>query len=257
MQDEKYWIWLSKLNLCPKNIIKYLETNSVEKLWNAKEEKINKYFKKEEITKILNIKYRENLSAHEKYLKKYGISLITIKDHLYPQNLRNLKEPPIVLYSIGNLEILKEKNIAIVGARRCTDYGTTVAKAFAYSLSKNNIAITSGLALGIDKAAHEGVLLAKGKTVVVVGTGLDIVYPKENKILLEDIVKNNGLVLSEYPLGTKPEKQNFPRRNRIISGLSDGVLVVEASKKSGSLITVDFALEQGKEIYAVPRKYIK
>ena len=231
MQDEKYWIWLSKLNLCPKNIIKYLENHSVEELWNAKEEKINNFFKKEEITKILNIKYRENLKAHEKYLKKYGIGLITIRDNLYPKNLINLEEPPIVLYSIGNLENLKEKSIAIVGARRCTDYGKNVAKAFAYSLSKNNIAVTSGLALGVDKAAHEGALLAKGRTIAVVGTGLDIIYPKENKTLFEEIVKNNGLVLSEYPLGTKPEKQNFPKRNRIISSLSSGVLVVEASKK--------------------------
>lgn len=257
MQDEKYWIWLTKLNLCPKNIINYLEKHNIEELWNAKEEKLNKYFNKEEINKLLNAKYRQNLDLHENYLKRYAINLITIKDNKYPEKLKNIEDPPIALYAVGNLENLKEKNIAIVGARRCTDYGKNVAKAFAYSLSKNNIVITSGLALGIDAAAHEGALLAKGKTIAVVGTGLDIIYPKENKNLFIDIIKNNGLILSEYPLGTKPEKQNFPRRNRIISSLSYGVLVVEASKKSGSLLTADFALEQGKEIYAVPRKHIK
>ena len=124
-------------------------------------------------------------------------------------------------------------------------------------MSKKDYTIVSGLALGIDKASHEGALIAKGKTIAIVGTGLDIIYPKENKNLFYDIIRNNGLVLSEFPLGTKPDKYNFPKRNRIISAISDGVLVVEASKKSGSLITVEFALEQGKEIFAIPRKHSK
>ncbi len=257
MKDIKYWIWLSQLNLCPKKTKKYLESHSIQNLWKSKEDDISSFFKKEEVNKILNLKYRQNLELHEEYLNKYQIKLITIKDKIYPKRLKEIEDSPLVLYVIGNLGLLNEKSIAIVGARRCTGYGKTVAEAFAYLLSKNNITIVSGLALGIDKASHEGTLLAKGNTIAVVGTGLDIVYPKENKKLFENIINNNGLVLSEYPLGTKPEKQNFPRRNRIISALSDGVLVVEASKRSGSLITVDFALEQGKEIYVVPRKYYK
>lgn len=253
MLEEKYWIWLTKLNLSPKNVINYLEEHNIEKLWNAKEEEICKYFNKIEITNIINSKFRENLSSHEKYLKKYGIKLISIKNRLYPRKLRYIEEPPIALYAIGNLEIFKEKNIAIVGARKCTDYGKTVAQAFSYSLSKQNIVITSGLALGVDRAAHEGTVLANGKTIAVVGTGLDIIYPKENKEIFKEIIKSNGLIVSEYPLETKPERQNFPRRNRIISALCDGVLVVEAGGNSGALITVDYALEQGKNIYAIPR----
>ena len=113
------------------------------------------------------------------------------------------------------------------------------------------------MAKGIDTAAHIGVLQAKGKTIAVIGTGIDLVYPKENKDLMRKIIENNGLIISEYPIGTKPNKENFPRRNRIISGLSDGVLVIEAREKSGALITVDYALEQGKNVYVVPRKYYK
>lgn len=257
MEDIKHWIWLSRLDLCPKNVINFFNNNNIETLWNAKEKDLNNFFKKEEKDRILNPKYKLGLKQYEQYIKKYGIKPITIKDTNYPKKLKNIDDFPIVIYAIGNLETLQEKNISIVGARKCTDYGTNVAKAFAYSLTKHNIVITSGLAIGIDKSAHEGALLAKGKTIAVVGTGLDIIYPKENKNLFEDIIKNNGLVISQFPLGTKPEKVNFPKRNKIISALSDGVLVVEAGIKSGSLITAEFALEQGKEIYAVPRKYSK
>lgn len=257
MKDIQYWIWLSMLNLCPERAKKYLKNHSLETLWNSKEEELYKIFKKEETERILDLKYRQNLSLHEEYIKKYGIKLITIKDAIYPKKLKDINNAPLVFYAIGNFKLLKEKSIAIVGARKCSDYGKTVAQAFAYSLSKKDYTIVSGLALGIDKASHEGALIAKGKTIAIVGTGLDIIYPKENKNLFYDIIRNNGLVLSEFPLGTKPDKYNFPKRNRIISAISDGVLVVEASKKSGSLITVEFALEQGKEIFAIPRKHSK
>ena len=257
MEKTKYWIWLSKLNLCPEKTKDYLKRHSLEELWNAKEEKLKKFFTKREVEKILCKSYREDLSLHEEYLKKYGIRLITFLDNLYPKRLKQIEKPPIVLYAVGNLKLLEGKNIAIVGARKCTEYGKNVAQAFAYLLAKNDFVITSGLAIGVDRASHEGALLAKGKTIAVVGTGLDIIYPRENKKLFYDIIANNGLIISEYPLGTKPEKYNFPRRNRIISALSDGVLVIEAGKKSGSLITVNYALEQGKDVYAVPRKCSK
>lgn len=257
MKDIQYWIWLSMLNLCPERTKKYLKNHSLKELWYSKEEEICNFFKKGEIERILDLKFRQNLNEHEEYLEKYKIKLITIKDDIYPKKIKDLEDSPLVLYAVGNQDLLKGKNIAIVGARKCSDYGKTVAQAFAYSLSKNNITITSGLAIGVDRASHEGALIAKGKTIAVVGTGLDIVYPKENKNLFYEIIKNNGLVLSEFPLGTKPVKYNFPKRNRIISALSDGVLVIEAGKKSGSLITVDFALEQGKEIYVIPRKCSK
>lgn len=256
MQDIKHWIWLSKLDLSPNNLKRCLGKYTLTEIWNIQNE-IKEFFTKEEFEKIQNKTYKEGLEKHELYLKKYGIKLIKYTDLEYPENLKNIENAPIVLYTLGNINLLKEKNIAIVGARNCTQYGETVAKAFAYLLSKNNIVITSGLARGIDEAAHKGTIIAKGGTIAVIGTGIDIIYPKENETLFKKIVENNGLIISEYPLGTKPNKENFPRRNRIISGIADGVLVVEAGEKSGALITVDFALEQGKNIYATPREYFK
>lgn len=197
------------------------------------------------------------MEQEEKYLAKYNIKLITIKEKEYPEKLKHIENPPICLYVLGNEKLLNEKSIAIIGSRNHSDYGKTVALGFSYWLAKNDITVISGLAKGIDSFAHFGTIQANGKTIAVIGTGIDLIYPKENKELMEEIIKNGGAVISEYPLGTQPNKENFPRRNRIISGLSDGILVVEASKKSGALITVDFGLEQGKNVYAVPRKHYK
>lgn len=256
MQDLKYWIWLSKIDISPEKIKKCLETCNPEDIWNLKEKTI-KFFTKEEIQKIQNINYKKNLELHEKYLLKHHIELINIKDKEYPEKLRNIDNAPICLYLLGNKNVLNLKSIAIVGSRDCSEYGKTMSQAFSYLLAKNNITVISGLAKGIDSAAHIGTLQAKGKTIAVIGTGIDLIYPKENKNLMEQIIRNGGTIISEYPLGTKPDKENFPRRNRLISGLSDGVLVVEAREKSGALITVDYGLEQGKNIYAVPREYYK
>lgn len=252
MQKIKYWIWLSKIDISPEKIKNILEKNKIEDIWNLKEE-IKQNFTKEEIEKIQNIKYRQDLEQHEKYMKKHNIELITIKDNEYPEKLKKIYNPPICLYLLGNKKLLNKKNIAVVGSRECSEYGKTMALAFSYLLAKNNIIVVSGLAKGIDSAAHTGTLQAKGETIAIVGTGIDLIYPKENKTLMNDILKNNGLIVSEYPLGTGPDRENFPRRNRIISGLSEGVLVVEAREKSGALITVDYALEQGKNIYVIPR----
>lgn len=143
-------------------------------------------------------------------------------------------------------------SIAIIGCREASEYGKKAAQYFSYNLAKQNINIVSGLAKGIDCFAHIGALQAKGKTIAVIGSGLDIIYPKENEKLAEKIICSGGAIISEYPIGTIPKKDNFPARNRIISGLCKGVLIVEAKEKSGSLITGDFAMEQGKEIFAVP-----
>lgn len=182
------------------------------------------------------------------------IEEINIENEFYPQQLKNIYNPPNKIYILGNKEILKESGIAIVGARRATEYGKKVAFKFSKELSARGINIISGLALGIDTYAHLGTLQleCKGKTIAVLGSGLDIIYPKQNIGLVKEILKKGGCIISEYPLGTKPEKSHFPQRNRIISGLSKGVLVVEASEKSGALITADFALEQGKDVFAVP-----
>lgn len=256
MQEIKQWIWLSKIDLTPEKIKQCLQKYTIEDIWNEKKE-TKKYFTKEEIEKIGNKKYKQNLEKQEQYLIEHNIKLISIKSKQYPEKLKYINNPPICLYILGNEKILNEKSIAIVGSRNYSEYGRTIALGFSYLLAKNNITVISGLAKGIDSFAHNGTMQAKGKTIAVIGTGIDLIYPKENKELVEEIIKNGGTVISEYPLGTLPNKENFPRRNRIISGLSDGILVVEAREKSGALITVNYGLEQGKNIYAVPRKHHK
>lgn len=255
MKDIKYWIWLSRLEgLSPKTLMELLERYKTPKeLWNkTKEELILDGIKEKQADEIVNPKYRHNLDKYLEYMNNNNIELINIYDKYYPDRLKVIYDPPVVLYVKGNKKILKEKGISIVGCRLCTKYGEKIAKKLSYNLSLNNINIISGLAKGIDSFAHRGTLMAHGRTLAVVGCGLDRVYPQENKKLFDEIISNGGAVISEYIIGTKPLAQNFPRRNRIISGLSDGVVVIEAREKSGTLITVDFALEQGKNIYAVP-----
>jgi len=194
----------------------------------------------------------DKAQAEIERLSVLGIQVVTLADDSYPPLLREIYDPPIVLYVKGDLNaILASPTIAIVGSRRCSTYGTNAANFLARELAANGIAIISGLARGIDGAAHRGVLEVRGKTVGVVGTGLDVIYPKEHKKLTEEIA-TTGAIISEFPLGTPPLAQNFPYRNRVISGLSLGVLVVEASEHSGSLITARLASEQGREVFAVP-----
>ncbi len=193
-----------------------------------------------------------NLKKYKEYIEKNNINIITIQDEKYPENLKYIYDKPIVLYTKGNMELLNSNGIAIVGSRYCTEYGKNIATKMAYNIAKSNKCVISGLAKGIDSYAHIGALKAKGYTIAVLGNGLDNIYPNENKKLSEKIIENNGLLISEYIVGTKPEKINFPERNRIISALAKGIVIVEAKEKSGALITADFGLEQGKEIFAVP-----
>ncbi|HEY9574263.1 MAG TPA: DNA-processing protein DprA [Lachnospiraceae bacterium] len=169
----------------------------------------------------------------------------------YPQKLQTIEKPPASIFVMGKLPSVYQPSVAIVGARSCSPYGKMVAKDFAKSLARAGVQIISGMARGIDGAAHEGALEGGGKTFAVLGCGVDVCYPKEHYSLYRRIL-NSGGVLSEFPCKMPPLAKNFPRRNRIISGLADLLLVVEAKEKSGSLITVDFALEQGKIVYAVP-----
>ena len=182
------------------------------------------------------------------------IEEIGIENEFYPKQLKEIYDAPVKIYVLGNKELLNQRGIAIVGTRKATEYGKKVALQFSRDLSEIGVNIISGLALGIDTYAHLGTLQleGKGKTIAVLGSGLDQIYPKQNIELARKIIKSGGCILSEYPLGTKPEKLNFPQRNRIISGLAKGVLVVEADEKSGSLITADFALEQGRDVFAIP-----
>ena len=177
---------------------------------------------------------------------------ITKNDKCYPKQLKNIYDAPKKLYIRGNKEILGNFGVAIVGCRDNTKYGELIAKNLGYNLAKQGINVISGLAKGIDSFAHIGAIYAKGRTIAVLGNGIDTIYPEENIIIAKKIIEYGGCIVSEYPPKTKIEKKNFPARNRIISGLSQSVVIVEAKEKSGALITVDFALEQGREVYAVP-----
>ena len=180
------------------------------------------------------------------------IEKIKINDLGYPFLLSQIYNPPKELFVLGNKEILREKSIAIVGCRNCTSYGVKVAKELAYNLSRRNIITVSGLAKGIDTYCHIGTIEGKGRTIAVVAHGLDMIYPKENRDLAKKIIECGGAIVSEYEVGTKPLKEHFPARNRIISGLAEKTVIVEAGEKSGALITANFALEQGRDVYAVP-----
>jgi DNA processing protein len=189
------------------------------------------------------------------WLQKDNAHVVTLADSAYPQRLLEINNPPAVLYAIGNLHWLNHPSIAIVGSRNATPQGEKNAEEFAASLCNFGLCVVSGMALGIDGAAHRGALKASGKsngaTIAVVGTGLDIVYPARHRDLAHQIAER-GLIISEFPLGTPSKAQNFPRRNRLISGLSLGCLVVEANIDSGSLITARLATEQGREVFAIP-----
>jgi DNA processing protein len=186
-----------------------------------------------------------------KLMEKNQVRLLTFKDDAYPENLKSIYDPPPFLFIKGEIERGDQNAIAIVGARAASTYGNQTAQKIGRELAKRGITIVSGLAWGIDSIGHSSALEENGRTVAVFGSGLDVIYPPQNRKLAERIMQNGALV-SEFPMGTKPEKQNFPRRNRLISGLSLGVVVIEAGAKSGALLTAQHALEQNREVFAVP-----
>jgi DNA processing protein len=181
-----------------------------------------------------------------------GVTLLSMEDALYPRRLKEIYDPPLVLYVRGNAEVLAKPGIAMVGTRHPTPYGTGMAERLATDLAAQGLAIISGMARGVDTASHRGAIAAKGKTIAVFGTGVDVIYPKENSRLSEQILALGGALISEFPLGTFAAPQNFPIRNRILSGMSIGVLVVEAAEYSGTRITARMALEQNRDVFAVP-----
>ena len=191
------------------------------------------------------------LDAAHAWLGESGNSLMTLADPDYPRALLEIADPPAMLYCKGRRALLGQTGLAVVGSRNATPQGLRDAEAFAHALSDAGFTIVSGLALGIDAAAHRGGLAGAGSSVAVVGTGIDRIYPARNKALAHELA-GRGLIVSEFPLGTPPLPGHFPRRNRLISGLATGVLVVEAAPDSGSLITARVATEQGREVFAIP-----
>lgn len=199
------------------------------------------------------LKEAENISLEDemKILEAQSIKLLFIEDEEYPENLRNIGLPPIFLYYKGDINLLNGLILGIVGTRRATVYGKQVCEEITKGLIEAGVTIVSGLAYGIDSICHKKILTLGGKTISVVGSGLDVVYPVENKKLWEEIGEK-GLIISEYPLGTPPYQYNFPMRNRIITGISKGIVIIESREKGGSLITAQLALEEGRDIFAVP-----
>ncbi len=200
--------------------------------------------------RLLEARKRETQPAYET-LCETGIAFLSLEDEAYPKLLRQIPDAPYALYIKGRLPEEEKKRVAIVGARMCSEYGRAAAVQLARRLAANGICVVSGMARGIDAAGHTGAIEADGITCAVLGCGVDVCYPKSNALLYREILQK-GCILSEYPPGTPPHPAFFPQRNRVISGLSDIVVVVEAKERSGSLITADQALEQGRDVYAVP-----
>lgn len=253
MTMKKYYLGFSLTpGIGPMRLRRLLEhLGSPEQAWNAPvEELIRAGLDDASIAALLETRRRLSLDDELGRIHRLGITLLTWEDTGYPERLRHIYAPPPVLYLRGMLDPV-EPMVALVGTRRPTPYGREVARRLAGDLARNGVTVVSGLAIGIDTEAHQAALAAGGRSVAVLACGLDRVYPPNNRRLAEEIVAHGALV-SDYPPGTLPEPRNFPPRNRIISGLSLGVVVVEAGERSGALITCDFAAEQGREVFAVP-----
>jgi len=255
MERAEYNYWLSNIkNLGAVTIEKLLKNfGDAKELFNASRQELEAKSGLNEalINNIINSRNIKKIQSGYDKLITSGIYFVSKEDKHYPEKLKHIYGAPFALYIKGKLPKDNEKTIAIIGARECTAYGREMARYFARELASQGISIISGLARGIDCAAHQGALQVSAITYGILGCGIDICYPRENiKTYME--IQSQGGIISEYAPGTPPLSCNFPMRNRIISGLSDGILVIEAKKKSGSLITVDMGLDHGKNIYALP-----
>lgn len=252
----KEWISLNMTpGVGPRAATKMLEKfGSAENVFHATRGDLESLrLRAETVESILKREFHAPAVEELEKVKEIGGDVLILDDGSYPYLLREIADPPITLYVKGDwASCFEAPSIGVIGSRKCSTYGENASHMLARDLAENGICIVSGLARGIDTAAHRGALSAKGKTIAVLGTGIDNVYPKENKKLTEEILDAGGAIVSQFPLQTPPLKDNFPYRNRIISGLSYGVLLVEASERSGSLITARLAMEQNREVLAVP-----
>ena len=254
MSSPALWIWLSTLKGLPQTALHSLleHFGSPTEIYSASLKEIGEVLSSPEKAEIFKNKSLVEADRILGQCATLGISVITYQDASYPERLRNISDPPAVLYVKGRLPAFDlYPAIAVVGTRNPSAYGLYAAKSISAELADAGVIIVSGMALGCDSAAHSGALHAGRSTVAVLGCGPDICYPAESRLIYSDIPVH-GAIVSEYPPGTPPTRHSFPRRNRIISGLSNGVLVAEAPEKSGALITADLALNQGRDIYAVP-----
>lgn len=252
----KEWISLNMTpGVGPRKAATLLEEfGSAENIFHALRSQLEHFrLKPETIQSILRKEFHEKAEKEIENVKKLGGDILILDDGSYPNLLREIPDPPIVLYVRGNWQKCFEMHcVGIIGSRRCSTYGRNASGMIGKDLAKKGVCVVSGFARGIDSSAHQGAIDGKGKTIAVFGTGIDDVYPKENSKLADKILDSGGAIVSQFPLNTPPLRGNFPYRNRIISGLSLGILVVEASERSGSLITARLAIEQDREVMAVP-----
>ena len=255
MNNKDILIWLNSISGIGAKTIDKLEMKmgDLKTIWEVSENNIRKIEGVNDKIKERIIKTRNNeyISKLKEKIEVLGFETVTVFDKEYPQILKKIYDPPKILYVKGNILEADKISVGIVGSRKATPYGKWAADKFAKELSQMGVTIVSGMARGVDTTAHKGALNGNGRTIAVLGSGLDVVYPKSNIGLYNEIIEN-GAVISEFPLEMQPLAQNFPQRNRIISGLCLGVIVIEAKEKSGSLITAQYALEQGREVFALP-----
>ena len=254
MSARKYWVGFNIVpNIGPAKVRALLDHfGDLEVAWHADHASlVQAGLDRRAINSLIETRARLDLDAEMAKLERHRVRVLTWEDDEYPSLLRQIYGPPPVLYVRGELHPDDEWAVAVVGTRKATVYGKEVARRLCSELARNRVTVVSGLARGIDGVAHRAALDAGGRTIAVMGCGLDRIYPPEHRKLAQDII-GNGALVSDYPLGVPPDAGNFPPRNRIISGLSLGVVVVEAGERSGALITVNFALEQGREVFAVP-----
>lgn len=257
--DLQYWIGFSKVpGIGPvrlRNLLDYY--GSVQNAWLANPGELRAIgLDRRSVENLVKVRSAFDPDAELARLEKLAVSVLTWNHPDYPALLKKIYDAPPVLYVRGSFVSQDEWALAVVGTRRATTYGKECTRMLVQGLAENGVTVVSGLAYGIDTAAHQTALNAGGRTVAVLGSGVDVLYPAENRKLAKTIIER-GAVVSEYPLGTRPEAGNFPRRNRIISGLSLGVLFVEGGHRSGARITTDFALEQGREVLAVPGSILR
>lgn len=254
MEEKAYWIALNKVSGIGAVRMAALlaHCGSAEAAWRASILDLKAAgLDRRSLENLLQARREMDVEAEWERVHKAGIQVLTLLDEEYPTNLRQIDAPPPVLYVRGALQPNDSWAVAIVGTRRASVYGREVALSLSRDLAANGITVVSGLALGVDTVAHKCAVENDGRTIAVLGSSVDQIYPPENRGLAQKITEQ-GAIISEYPLGTRPDANNFPPRNRIISGLSRGVVIVEAGERSGALITAKFAAEQGRDVFAVP-----
>jgi DNA processing protein len=254
MDTKAYWVGFNLVRgvgaVRLKNILDHF--GNLEIAWNAPAEGlISAGIPARVVENFLMIRKQVDLNVIMDRIETQGVKVLTWEDDSYPRRLKEISQPPPVIFVRGSINVEDDWAVSVVGTRRVTPYGRQVAMEIARFLAQNGVTLVSGLARGVDAIAHQAAMQEGGRTIAVLGSGVDVIYPPEHRKLADEIMKQ-GAVISDYPLGTQPESSNFPPRNRIIAGLSLATIVVEAGETSGALITAEFAAEQGREVFAVP-----